>query len=105
MRSIVVKLLSKIKVNSVNTCDFFKFIIVLRGGHYYYSHRAPRNLAYIKDNHDGIFTLDSGKSSVLDLLYRQDSSCRALFVKHGAALESAKRLYQGKRDSLTSNVI
>jgi hypothetical protein len=28
-----------------------------------------------------------------------------LFVKHGAALESAKRLYQGKRDSLTSNVI
>ena len=42
LRSTNVKLLTQIQRNSINNCDFFKFIIYVRGGH---SSRAPKSLA------------------------------------------------------------
>ena len=44
LRSSNFKLLSQIKVNSVNNCDVLEFIIFVRDGHFDYSPGSPKTL-------------------------------------------------------------
>ena len=63
----IFKLLSRIKGNTINNCDIFKFIIPLRGGHCDYWPLGPEKSSYVtawRSPADSTDIHHSGRNSV-----------------------------------------